>query len=342
MHSIKKKAPGLLLCVIIALPCWFLGKQFPVIGGPVFAILVGMVITIFSKEKRVAQEGINYTSKKILQYAVILLGFGLNLSQIAQVGSTSLPIIISTITTSLLISFALYKLLKMPTNISTLIGVGSSICGGSAIAATAPVIGADDEEIAQAISVIFLFNVIAALIFPTLGGLLGLSNDGFGLFAGTAVNDTSSVTAAAAAWDGMHPGANTLDAATIVKLTRTLAIIPITLILSFWRTAKIKKQGGEEAASFSMRKVFPFFILFFVLASLITTIGTMAGLDASFFHPFKTLSKFFIVMAMAAIGLNTDIIKLVRTGGKPIFLGLCCWIGIAVVSLAMQHVLHIW
>ncbi len=126
----------------------------------------------------------------------------MNLSSVFRWGGQSLPIIVSTIATSLIVSYALYKALHMDGNISTLIGVGSSICGGSAIAATAPVIGADDEEIAQSISVIFLFNVIAALIFPTLGGMLGLSNEGFGLFAGTAVNDTSSVTAAAAAWDG--------------------------------------------------------------------------------------------------------------------------------------------
>ena len=129
------------------------------------------------------EAGVKFTSKKILQYAVILLGFGLNLAQIAQVGATSLPIIVSTIATSLIISFVLCRALRIPSKISTLVGVGSSICGGSAIAATAPVIDADDEEIAQAISVIFLFNVIAALVFPTLGGMLGLSNEGFGLFA---------------------------------------------------------------------------------------------------------------------------------------------------------------
>ena len=236
----------------------------------------------------------------------------------------------------------LYKLLNMPANISTLIGVGSSICGGSAIAATAPVIGADDEEIAQSISVIFLFNILAALIFPTLGGVLGLSNEGFGLFAGTAVNDTSSVTAAASAWDGIHPGANTLDQATIVKLTRTLAIIPITLVLAIWRTAKVKRAGGVQESSFSLKKVFPFFIIFFVLASVITTAATSAGVPASVFHSFKELSKFFIIMAMAAIGLNTDLVKLIRTGGKPILMGLCCWLAIAAVSLGMQHVLGIW
>ena len=342
MTQIKKLGPGLALCLALAVPCWLLGKAFPLVGGPVFAILAGMIISLFYRTKDRTQAGIAYTSKKVLQYAVILLGFGLNLSEIAKVGATSLPIIVSTISTSLIVSFLLYKLMKMPANISTLIGVGSSICGGSAIAATAPVIGADDEEIAQSISVIFLFNIVAALIFPTLGGMLGLSNEGFGLFAGTAVNDTSSVTATAAAWDGMHPGANTLDQATIVKLTRTLAIIPITLALAIWRTARARRTGGGQQNSFSLKKVFPFFILFFVLASVITTAATSFGVPSSVFQPFKELSKFFIIMAMAAIGLNTDLIKLVRTGGKPIFMGLCCWVAIAAVSLGMQHVLGIW
>ena len=229
MEFIKKSWKGFLLCLCIAIPAWFLGQLLPVIGGPVFAILAGMVITLFWKNKDNVQPGITFTSKKILQYAVILLGFGMNLTDILMKGKQSLPIIISTISTSLIIAFILHKVMRVPSKISTLVGVGSSICGGSAIAATAPVIDADDEEIAQSISVIFLFNVIAALIFPALGSLLGLSNEGFGLFAGTAINDTSSVTAAAAAWDGMH-GSNTLDAATIVKLTRTLAIIPICLL----------------------------------------------------------------------------------------------------------------
>lgn len=342
MKQIKEMGPGILLCLVLAVPSWLLGKAFPIVGGPVFAILLGMIIALFYKNKTKTQTGIAFTSKKILQYAVILLGFGLNLSQIAQVGAMSLPIILSTISTSLIVSFVLWKIMKTPSNISVLIGVGSSICGGSAIAATAPVVEADDEEIAQSISVIFLFNILAALIFPTLGGILGLSNQGFGLFAGTAVNDTSSVTAAASAWDGLHPGANTLDQATIVKLTRTLAIIPITLVLALWRTAKAKRMGTTQENTFSLKKVFPFFILFFVLASIITTVATSVGVPPSVFQPFKELSKFFIIMAMGAIGLNTNIVKLVRTGGKPILMGLCCWIAIAAVSLGMQHVLAIW
>lgn len=338
MEFLKKTAPGLLLCLILAVPSWLLGRAFPVIGGPVFAILAGMVVTMILRDKSRYQAGIAFTSKKILQYAVILLGFGLNLSEIAKVGALSLPIICTTITVSLVIAFVLRKRLAMPNNISVLVGVGSSICGGSAIAATAPVIGADDEEIAQSISVIFLFNILAALFFPTLGSLLGMSNDGFGLFAGTAINDTSSVTAAASTWDTLHgTGGAVLEYATIVKLTRTLAIIPITLALAFWRTWQVKRGGSVSNGSFDLKRIFPFFILFFVLASVITTVATMAGADPALFQPFKELSKFFIVLAMAAIGLNTDLIKLIRTGGKPIFMGACCWAGITAASLLMQH-----
>lgn len=339
MQKIKNMWKGILLCLLIAIPSWLLGQRYPIVGGPVIAILIGMIVGMVLKETEPFHDGINFTSKKILQYAVILLGFGMNLSNIAKTGAQSLPIIVSTITTSLILAFVMYKLLKTPSNISILIGVGSSICGGSAIAATAPVIDADDEEIAQAISVIFLFNVIAAVIFPTLGTALGLSNEGFGLFAGTAVNDTSSVTAAASAWDSMHAGAHTLETATVVKLTRTLAIIPITLVLAFLRTRKEKNNSGTTV---NIKKIFPMFILYFVLASVITTICLNLGVSAEFFTPFKNLSKFFIVMAMSAIGLNTDIVKLVKTGGKPILIGFTCWIGIASASLGMQHILEIW
>ena len=331
--------PGTALCFVLAVPCWFAGRAFPVIGGPVFAILLGMVISLFWRSKGRAAAGIAFTSKKVLQYAVVLLGFGLNLSQIAQVGAESLPIILSTISVSLLISFALCRVLHVPGKISTLVGVGSSICGGSAIAAAAPVIEADDEEIAQAISVIFLFNILAALLFPSLGAALGLSEHGFGLFAGTAVNDTSSVTAAASAWDGMHPGHNALDIATIVKLTRTLAILPITLALALYRAHQAKKQHKTGENTFHLSKIFPFFVLFFLLASILTTVCTLLGVPAAVFHPFKDLSKFLIIMAMLAIGLGTDLVKLVRTGGKPILMGLCCWIGITCVSLGMQRLL---
>lgn len=355
MTFIRKNYQGILLCFIIALPAWLLGRLWPVIGGPVIAILLGMLITLFFKEKGVFAAGIQFTAKKILQWAVVLLGFGLDLTVVLDTGRQSLPIIVCTIGAALLIAFALHKWLKIPANTSTLVGVGSSICGGSAIAATAPVIGADDEEVAQAISVIFFFNVLAAVIFPAFGAAIGFdtgSGEAFGIFAGTAVNDTSSVTAAASTWDSMWAlGSETLDKAVTVKLTRTLAIIPITLILALIVARRGQKEAGGAgcaacaaagAQKVSLKKIFPFFILYFIAASLLTTAVAAAGVEAAVFAPLKELSKFFIVMAMAAIGLNTDIVKLVKTGGKPLLMGACCWAGITGTSLLVQHLLGLW
>ena len=345
MQFFKKNGPGLLLCLGIAVPSWLVGKRFPLVGGAVIAILAGMVVALLLRDRSRLDSGVKFASKKILQWAVILLGFGMNLRVVAQTGRQSLPIIVCTIAASLAIAVVLHKVLHIPGKISTLVGVGSSICGGSAIAATAPVIGADDEEVAQAISVIFFFNVLAAVLFPILGGLLGfstVSGEAFGIFAGTAVNDTSSVTAAAATWDSMWGlGSATLDKAVTVKLTRTLAIIPITLVLALARTRREKAAGGE-GKSVNLKEIFPFFILYFVAASVITTIALRMGVPAAVFGPVKELSKFFIVMAMAAIGLNSNLVKLVKTGGKPILLGACCWVGIAAVSLLMQRVMGIW
>ncbi len=220
--------------------------MFPIIGGPVIAIIAGMIITMFFKDKTFFVSGIKFTSKKILQYAVVLLGFGLNLNVILETGKQSLPIILATISTSLILAFVLCKLMKIPGKISTLVGVGSSICGGSAIAATAPVIDADDEEVAQAISVIFFYNVLAALIFPHLGSLLGFSTvSGYGFG-----------------------------------------------ILAFLRTRK-EKKNNTDGKKVSLKSIFPFFILYFIAASVITTIAVNCGVDVSFFAPIKTLSKFF-------------------------------------------------
>ena len=345
MEFMRKNYTGILVCFGIAVPAWLLGKAFPIIGGPVLSILFGMLIALFWSDKGKAAAGIKWTSKIILQTAVVLLGFGLNLGVIFETGKQSLPIIVCTISISLLLAWALHKALRVPSDTAILVGVGSSICGGSAIAATAPVIGADDNEVAQSISVIFFFNVLAAIFFPMLGSAIGFdtsAGDAFGIFAGTAINDTSSVTAAASTWDSMwNLGSETLHKAVTVKLTRTLAIIPITLVLAIVRAKKSAKDSGK-AEGFSLKRAFPMFILYFVIASVITTVCIQAGMDADVFAPLKDLSKFFIIMAMAAIGLNSNVVQLVKSGGRPLLLGGCCWIGITAVSLVMQHVMGIW
>ena len=340
-NIVRERWKGVLFCLIIAIPATLLGKQIEVVGGPVFAILFGMVLAlVFPKNRREPlAAGVTYTSKKILQYAVILLGFGMNLSQILSKGAQSLPIIVATISTSLVAAFVLCRVMNVPSKIATLVGVGSSICGGSAIAATAPVIDADDREIAQAISVIFLFNVIAALVFPTLGGMLGMTDHGFGLFAGTAVNDTSSVTAAASAWDGIH-GSNTLEIATIVKLTRTLAIIPTVLIFALIGMHVKKKEaaGDQSAVRVNMKSVFPWFILGFLALCGVNSLGFIPASVASVL---KDISKFLMVTALAAIGLNTSFSDMRRAGLKPMLHGFIISLLVVLVAIAVEYAIGV-
>ena len=263
----------------------------------------------------------------------------MNLYHVVQVGGQSLYVIVFTLSASFITAYFVGKTMRLDGKVATLIGVGTSICGGSAIAATAPVISARDEDVAHAISTIFLFNILAVFIFPSLGKLLGLSDQGFGMWAGTAINDTSSVVAAGTAWSDSVGNNSALAFATIVKLTRTLMIVPITLFLAAYtarQAGKNPQQTGGEKFHFS--KVFPWFVLGFVFAAIINTVVGSAPL----FAHLVVAGKFMIVMAMAAIGLNTNLKKLLTNGFKPVFLGICCWSAVAVASLAVQRISGIW
>ena len=325
MRKILNKLPGIVLALVIAIPAWLIGKEIPVIGGPVLGILFGMILA-FRKRPSLFKEGIDYTSKKLLQYSIILLGFDMNLFNVLKVGKQTLLLMAFTLTITFLAAFMAGKLLKLDGNTKTLIGVGSAICGGSAIAATAPVINANEEEVARSISTIFLFNAIAAFLFPFLGHLLMMSNESFGLWAGTAINDTSSVVAA-----GYSYSNEAGNLAVIVKLTRTLMIVPVTLFLAIYTS---KKKVDNKKTDYSLVKIFPWFVLGFITTAIMNTfINLPDGLSLFLAQS----GKFIIVMAMAAIGLNTNLVKLVKNGGKPILLGLICWVVLAITSLGVQH-----
>lgn len=324
MKTIINKLPGILLAAIIAVPAWLLGKAFPIIGSPVLGILFGMILA-FVKRPAIFDDGVKYTSKKLLQYSIILLGFDMNLFNVFKVGSQTLILMAFTLSAAFITAFAAGKALKIDGKTATLIGVGTSICGGSAIAAAAPVIHADDEEVAHSISTIFLFNVIAAFLFPFLGHVMGMSDHGFGLWAGTAVNDTSSVVAAGYTFSNAAG-----NLAVIVKLTRTLMIVPVTLVLALYTS---RKNAGSKSG-YNIVKIFPWFVLGFIAASVINTFIPMPGGVGSFL---AQVGKFVIVMAMASIGLNTNIIKLVKNGARPILLGFICWVVLSLTSLGVQY-----
>ncbi len=327
MKKIIDNMPGVIVAFAIAFPAWKLGKMFPVVGGPVLGILFGMILAFF-KRPAVLEKGIKYTSKKMLQYSIILLGFNMNLFNVFSVGKQTLSLMVFTLTAAFLTAYIAGKSLSVQKNTNILIGVGTAICGGSAIAATAPVIRARDEDVAVSISTIFLFNVIAAFLFPFLGHVFHMSDYSFGLWAGTAINDTSSVVAAGYTFSDAAG-----NLAVIVKLTRTLMIIPVTLVLAYTTS---RGQTNNDGANYQFSKIFPWFVVGFLVASILCTFAPIPGEISDFLV--KT-GKYVIIMAMSAIGLNTNLIKLVKNGWKPIFLGLCCWIALSVTSIAVQYLI---
>lgn len=320
--------PGICIVASIAFPAWFLGTLAPLVGGPVFGILLGMIVS-FWQRPIIYETGINFAAKKILQASIILLGFEMNLFRVFEVGSQSLYIMFFTLSAAFLTAWLVGSFLKLPNNTNILIGVGTAICGGSAIAATAPVISANDKDVAYSISTIFLFNIAAVFIFPFMGHFLGMSDIGFGMWAGTAINDTSSVVAA-----GYSYSNEAGNFATIVKLTRTLMIVPITLALAIFTS-----RQNTTNNNFNFPTIFPWFILGFLITSIISTTGFI---PPAICKSLAQTGKFFIIMAMAAIGLNTHLKHLINNGLQPIILGLSCWLAVTLVSLAVQHYLHIW
>lgn len=335
MKNIKECLPGIMLSFILALAADFLGKQFPIIGGAVFGIVLGSIINNFWDKPKSAVKGITFTSKKILQWAIIVLGGGLSLRQVWATGISSFSVMIFTLSAAFLAAYGFGKLMNIPYKLKTLIGVGTAICGGSAIAAVSPIIEADETEIAYSISTIFLFNVIAVLIFPALGHLFGFTDKAFGLWAGTAINDTSSVVAAG------YSFSNSAGAyATIVKLTRTTMIIPISLIFALITARKKRALAAHDAKlNYSLKRIFPWFIIGFLAASLLNTMGLFTGQILSLIN---AAGKFMIVMALCAIGLNADFRKMKKSGLKPILLGLIVWFTVAVVSIAVQKISGQW
>ena len=327
MLIIQNYLPGILLTVLIAVPAWLIGQAVPVIGSPVLAILFGIIINTW-KRPELFEKGISFTSKKLLQYSIILLGFQMSLFQVFKVGKLTLTLMVFTLAATFLTAYFAGKMLKLKGNTVILIGVGTAICGGSAIAATAPVIHAGDEEVAHAVSTIFLFNVIAAFLFPFLGHMLGMNDHTFGLWAGTAVNDTSSVVAAGYSFSNAAG-----NLAVIVKLTRTLMIIPITLVLSFY-VSQNKTRGNDRG--YNISKVFPWFVIGFLAASICSTFIPAVAYIGAFL---AEAGKFIIAMAMSAIGLNTNLVKLLKNGRTPILLGFICWIVLLVTSLCVQYLL---
>lgn len=315
---------GIALAVAIALLANKLGNLFPLIGGPVIGILLGMLWRNTIGITDIFIPGIAFCSRKVLQWSIVFLGFGLSFTQVLQTGMSSLSVTLITLSVAFISAWLLGRALGIGGKLSALIGVGTAICGGSAIAAVSPIIKPENQDMAMSISVIFLFNIVAVLIFPPLGHALGLSDAGFGLWAGTAINDTSSVVAA-----GYSYSIAAGDIATIVKLTRATLIIPICLILIVWQVWRTK----SDTNGVSFAKIFPWFILWFVLASVASSLNVI---PVYLLDPLKQLAHFLIIVALTAIGLSSNLRQLIKAGLKPLALGLGVWFAVLSSSLIVQ------
>ena len=329
MNMAQRLGPGLALTLGLAIPATWFGSLFPLIGSAIFGIVAGVLVGNLRRPGERWQAGIAFAGRQLLQASIVLLGLGLPLARVWQTGLASLPITLLTISAAFISALLVGRWLKIPFRLSVLIGTGTAICGGSAIAAITPVVRPEAHETAFSLSTIFLFNLVAVLVFPLFGHWLGMSDLGFGLWAGTAINDTSSVVAAAYAWSDQAG-----DYATIVKLTRAMMIVPATIGIGLW--LGWREQGGRVGLRSLWRSV-PGFIVLFVLASMLSPV-LPAGLTSAL----PVLASFMITMALTAIGLGTDLRSLKQTGWRPVALGLAVWVSVAGTSLGVQYLNASW
>ncbi len=332
MKKVKSIIPGFALAIFIAIIAKIIENVLPMhlIGGSVIALFIGMALNNYINTDGLLKDGIKFTSKRLLKFAIILLGASLNIKMVLNVGRLSIYVMVFTLATCFGLGHFIGKALGLNWKMSNLISAGTGICGGSAIAAIAPVIDADDTDLAYAMSATFLFDMLMIILFPIMGKALGLSDIAYGLWTGTAVNDTSSVVAAGFAFS---EGAG--DFAVMVKLTRTLAIIPTVIIFSLINNRIKRKEGFKnESHKLSITSILPYFILGFLI---------MVGLNsAGVFRPetsdlLKNVSKFLMIAALAAIGLNTKFNEMKKSGINPMIHGFIISLLVVIVAISVEY-----
>lgn len=342
-HEVMQKSiwPGIGLVTLLAVISDLIENILPggFIGASVIALFLGVLINYIRPIKKTSlQSGVTFASKRVLKFAIILLGASLNIVTILEVGKISLIVMVFTLVAAFGGGYLLGKVLGLDWKLSSLISAGTGVCGGSAIAAVSPVIEAEDHQIAYAMSTTFIFDMLMIILFPIMGRALDMSDISYGLWTGTAVNDTSSVVAAGYAFSEAAG-----DFATMVKLTRTLSIIPIVVIFALIQIRTVRKNIKGKSSStknvnLNMGQVFPWFILGFVVMAVFNCIGWIPE-EVSLI--LKDISKFLMVIALAAVGLKTDLTKLRESGFAPLTHGFLISVLVVVVSFVVQIFLGI-
>ena len=321
---------GVAVCFAVAGLSVLVEKLVPgdLLGASIIALFMGTIINSFFHPAWI-KPALKFTSKRILKFAIILLGASLSVNVIMSVGKMTFFVMIFTFAMCFGGGYFIRKLFGLNWKLSNLISAGTGICGGSAVAAIAPVIDADDKDIAFAMSSTFLFDMVMIAVYPVMGRLLGMSDIAYGIWAGTSVNDTASVVASGYAFSEAAG-----DFATMVKLTRTIAIIPTVLVFAYIgiREKRRKMQAESDSRKVNMMKIIPWFIGGFLLLAIVNSIGLI---PVAVSGVMKTTSKFLMVTALAAIGLSTSITDFKKAGLKPMFYGITIDTLVTLTALAV-------
>lgn len=301
------------------------------ISSSVLALVLGILLNNFRKKGDILEPGLKFSAKKILKLAIILLGASMNLGIILNVGKLTYLIMIFTLTASYGLGYIIRKKLGINWKLSSLISAAMTICGGTAIAALSPIVDAEEVDIAYSMSIVFLIDMVLIILFPLIGGILEMTDMAFGLWSGLAINDTSSVLAAGYAYSESAG-----DFATMVKLTRTLALIPTVVIFSI--ISNRLNSVKDEKSEFNIKSAIPVFIFLFIIMAALNSLGFIpVGIS----NTLKSISKFLMIVALASIGLNTRIKDLNKAGIKPIIYGISISTTLVIGVLIIVNILNI-
>jgi uncharacterized integral membrane protein (TIGR00698 family) len=314
----------------VAAVAWVAGQVVTLLGPAAVALVLGALVRIAAPLPAAVTRDFARIGTRLLQVSIVILGGSVGLAQVLTVAGASLPVMLATVFGGLTLIWLVGGRLNVPITTRGLLAVGTSICGASAIAAAAPALEATSADVGYAVSVVFLFNFVAVVVFPLIAHAAEMSPTAFGVWAGTAVNDTSSVLAASAAF-----GSATVASATVVKLSRTLMILPATLIIALLAHQAAHDAAARPPVGALVRRAVPWFAVCFVLASLADSVGLVPDALGRAFGAFAALG---VVAALAAVGLASDASAIRRAGPRPLILAGAGWIGIAFMSLLMQRV----
>ncbi|UCE41560.1 MAG: putative sulfate exporter family transporter [Candidatus Aminicenantes bacterium] len=329
----KEYLPGWMLMLVVGVLATLLSRLI-VLGGKnpieaaVIAILIGILVRNTGILPKFFLPGIK-AFEKILILGIVLIGASLNFRNIGSQGANMLIIILVTMMISYFVIYYLGKIFKLPTGLAVLLSVGTTICGGSAIAVTAPLIKAKEEETSYAIGTIALWGFVAIILYPKIAQMLGVTDMNFGVFAGTAIHSTPQVVGAGFIYSDLAG-----KTATAVKLVRNCFMVPVAFLIAVWYANTILKGQKEDGARVNVSKAFPWFLFgYFILAGL----NTQGYFSPDGVHAFNTAGKFLILLGLAGIGLNTVFSSFKKVGLKPLLIGFIGALFVAGCSILMIH-----